>query len=685
VRARIAVLLICGVVAFWNAMPAPFILDDTTAVVQNRTIRTLWPLSVPLQPPSDTPVARRPLVNLTLAANYAWGGMDPVGYHAVNLAIHLLAALALFGIVRRTLLLPPPLAPPQAPVRASAARSSPVIPGAVRRGGSSDPPAASAPSSSSATNIAWIAALLWLLHPLNSEVVDYVTQRSESLMGLAYLLTMYCAIRAWNPPAEVVESRAKRRAQTRVPAGGRETRWEAAAVICCAAGMLCKESMVTAPVAVVLYDRVFRFGTLSDAFRRRARIYSGLALSWVLLAAMMWSGGRTTAGFASGVSAVTYLANQVRLIPHYLLLSVWPRALVVDYGLTRPIPMHDLIVPAIVLAAVVVGGVILFVRRPRIGFGVLFFFLTLAPTSSFVPIATEVGAERRMYLPLAGLIAVAVPTAYWLLRRVPARARVAVACLVCLLAGAGTFLRNREYRNTLTLARATATRWPSGRSRFFYGTELVSAGREEQGIAELRLSAVDYPGGHYALGTELIDTGRTDEGLAHLREFIRLAPTQVSVGAAHDLIGRVLETRGEFDAAAAEFQAVLAREPGNLRALVFLGDVRFRQQRMSDAVEAYQRARRVDPALGGDATVLGRLAAALASIGRVNEAVSAAQQGVAQRPDDPELQKMLGQTLALNGRVGDAVPHFRRAVELAPGDAQARQFLATAERQAVGR
>src|SRR5580765_1131934 len=87
-------------------MAAPFVLDDASAIVDSESIRRIWPLSVPLQPPPETPTTGRPLVNLSFAANYAAGGLDPRGYRAVNLALHLLTSLVLFGVVRRTLRLP---------------------------------------------------------------------------------------------------------------------------------------------------------------------------------------------------------------------------------------------------------------------------------------------------------------------------------------------------------------------------------------------------------------------------------------------------------------------------------------------------------------------------------------------------------------------------------------------------
>ena len=93
--------------AFSNSFGGPFVFDNQLAIAENPTIRRLWPLWSPLSPPNNgTTVTGRPLLNLSLALNYAVGGLDVRGFHAANLAIHLAAALLLFGILRRTLLLP---------------------------------------------------------------------------------------------------------------------------------------------------------------------------------------------------------------------------------------------------------------------------------------------------------------------------------------------------------------------------------------------------------------------------------------------------------------------------------------------------------------------------------------------------------------------------------------------------
>jgi hypothetical protein len=157
---RLAPLLlaVAAIAVYWNVLDAPFFWDDDIAITTNQSIHEI---AESLNPPIETPVSGRPIVNLSFALNYAYGGLDPRGYHVVNVAIHIACGLLLFGVVRRTL-----------------ARQL------------------NAATDSSLNAIALAPALLWIVHPLLSETVDYTTQRSESLMAMFFLLTLYAAIRA---------------------------------------------------------------------------------------------------------------------------------------------------------------------------------------------------------------------------------------------------------------------------------------------------------------------------------------------------------------------------------------------------------------------------------------------------------------------------------------------------------
>jgi hypothetical protein len=117
------------------------------------------------------------------------------------------------------------------------------------------------------------------------------------------------------------------------------------------------------------------------------------------------------------------------MIVRYLTLAAWSLGLVIDYGLPRPLGLTDVLPQAAVVAALAVMTCIALVRHPAIGFLGAWFFVTLAPRSSIVPISTEVGAERRMYLPLAAVVVLAVIGARYLFRKAGGRRAAPVAAL----------------------------------------------------------------------------------------------------------------------------------------------------------------------------------------------------------------------------------------------------------------
>src|SRR5947207_7007506 len=163
-RARLArpiVIVIAAFFVYFNSLSGPFVLDDNDSIVNNPAIRQLSHVGTVLLQ-RDTPIAGRPTVAFSFALNYALSGLALQPYHLTNIALHVLCALLLFSIVLRTLNLP------RLPNRYRAASN----------------------------NLAFAIALLWTVHPLNSETVDYMTERTESMMAFFLLLTLYAAIRS---------------------------------------------------------------------------------------------------------------------------------------------------------------------------------------------------------------------------------------------------------------------------------------------------------------------------------------------------------------------------------------------------------------------------------------------------------------------------------------------------------
>ena len=490
-----------------------------------------------------------------------------------------------------------------------------------------------------ATAIASACALLWLLHPLQSEVVDYVTQRTESMMGLAYLATMYASIRGISAQ--------------------RPVRWYAAAIAACAAGMTCKESMATAPLMVLLYDIAFCAGSLRSALKRRGGLYAGLAACWLVLIPLVSSGPRShSAGLGSGISPLVYFLNQPPIILRYVRLAVWPVGLVFDYGLTRDVGWLVALPAAVPLVLLAVATAIAWRRHPRLAFLGTWFFVTLAPTSSVLPIATEVGAERRMYLPLAALIVLATIGVSRLFKN--RRSLLATLAAVGAAFGVLTIQRNAEYRQPQGLWQTVIDRYPHGRAHYNRGIELKAVGRRAEAVREFEIAAVDLADAEYALGFELASDGRHADAVQHLRAYTEARPFDLNVVRAFNLMGQSLKGLGRHDEALEAFRQVLRMQPHNVDALGGVGDSLLALDRLDEAIAAYQEYVRLAP---GNMKAFANLGHTLGRRGRHEAAMSAYRAAIALEPREAALRVNLAANLASIGRFDEAIEQGRLALE----------------------
>lgn len=600
-------LLTLAAAIYAGGLAGPFVFDDAVAIERNPWIRSLWPLGVPLSPPRETPVAGRPLANLSFALSYAFGGLDPHGYRVFNLALHVACALALFALVQRTL----------------RARAEPACFG-----------------------VALAASALWLAHPLTSECVLYATQRTESLMALCYLLTLDGTSRAALAP----DARTRRLGS-------------ALAVAACALGMASKESMVSAPLAALLYDASYASGSPGAALRRRRGLYAGLAASWLVLAALHRDAPRAlSTGFDTGVDVSTYLAHQMRMLTTYLGLVVWPHPLVFDYGWPLPLAWSRVWPQALGVAGFCGIALGLWLWRPAAGFPLLVGLAVLAPSSSLLPIATEVGAERRMYLPLAGfavLFALGGWRALLAATGSPRRASqlgalLALALVVAL--GATTRARARDYADAERLWRSVLRVLPEQpRALLNLGESLRRQGRLDEAeplfVEALRVYP-SYARAEAHLGLLAEERGRHDEAEAHLRRALELDPLH---GDVRTNLGEIQARAGRIDEAIATWRDALERDPGLAYAANNLAWVlaTHPDDRLRDGEQARRLAERATALCADqDPAVLDTLAAAQAETGRFAEAVATAQRAaaLARASGHPEQARAIESRSALYAR-----------------------------------
>ncbi|NIP84783.1 MAG: hypothetical protein GTO03_04190, partial [Planctomycetales bacterium] len=288
--------------------------------------------------------------------NYKLGGLSVAGYHLWNLTVHLIAALALLGIARRTLRLP------QFPE----------------------------PYRAASDGLAFAMAAIWVVHPLQTQAVTYVVQRSESMMGMFLLVGLYGVLRgASSRPAWP---------------------WYGLTVLSVTLGMGCKEVMIVALPLILLYDRVFLSSSWRQVVRARWGLYLALLPAWLWLAWGVAPGIRGS--IAAGPAVVEaewpaaagaqpegdppaavwqpqyrqytpwqYARTQAEVILHYLRLVFWPRPLCLSYD-PWPVPsVQAALLPGLIVLSLLGAGLVALKRAPAIGFLVVAFFLVLAPSS----------------------------------------------------------------------------------------------------------------------------------------------------------------------------------------------------------------------------------------------------------------------------------------------------------------
>ena len=565
------IILFFGALIYSNSLQGPFILDDLHQIVENPAIRRVWP-------PAWLYAGNRPVPYLTFAANYSLHGLDVYGYHLVNVSIHILASLVLFGVVRRTLKL-------------ASLRN--------RYGGHAH----------------WIAlgtALIWMSHPLQTQSVNYVIQRMESLMGLFYLMTVWGFIAAQ---------------QSRKPLA-----WYALSILACALGMATKEVIATAPIIVLSFDRCFVANSWRQILQTRRTYYAGLCATWIALAYFgPWSALQSmltqpragvltvaaevnSATLNSAVDALTplsYALSQPGVICHYLRLCLLPIGQCLDPWWPVASTPAQIIPPTLLIVALLAVTFWSLYRHPKWGFLGWWFFLILAPTSTIVPIS-DLAFEHRMYLPLATIAALFVIGGLEIVQRwkwmMPRRWLFAVIPTVVLLLGTVTYVRNKDYQSAVDI-------W----------SDVVEKARHN-------------PRALNNYGLALDEKGELAAALKCFHEVIRVHPDYLQLSDVYMNVGSVHQQLKHFELAVQYTQDALKLAPGNYKAMTNLGIT-------------------------------------LITSGDAEAALPLFEKAVELAPNNAEFHTNLGQALIVLRRKEAATRHFHRALELDPRCDRARYNL----------
>ncbi len=531
----LALLMVCAAV-YAGELSGPLLFDDQQAIVDNSSIRTLA-LGQALAPPQETPVAGRPVANLSLALDYVVLGGSALSFHATNLLLHALVALLAYLLLRESFaaaLLP-------APVRASAGA------------------------------LAAASALIFCAHPLAVELVLYATQRTESLAALFYLAALLGVALA-------------------ARAGSCRRLWPAVLGV----GLLgagSKEVFVTAPVVALFFDRAFFAGSFARALRERWPVHASLAASWL---ATLWLAHGDPRPGSVRFAEWGYLIAQAKIVPGYFVAALWPAHPALDYGPLLPQSLATSWPYLLGSGLAATLAVVVAFVRPLPGFFGVWVLGILAPSSSLLSIHTEVGAERRFYLPLIALIAVGVlvtsQLTWWAVERHPqlqhtGRRVLASALGLLLLALVASARAHAGDFATLRAAWQSAVQARPDNPRAHYNLAETLRREGELGGAEAALRATlqlqdDYADAHANLAGLLLARGAVDEALPHLLRAAQLLPSDPQ---AHFNYGLALGMAGRFADAAGELQRSLQLAPNQPRVRLSLASALFQLQRFDAA------------------------------------------------------------------------------------------------------
>lgn len=558
---RILTILLLGVLAYSNTLESPFVYDDGESILHNPVIQDISNFS-PGGPGYES-YPRRWIGYFTFAVNYHFGGLNVSGYHFFNLTIHLITGLLAYSFVSLTF-------------------RTPYMTGSRL--------------SSQAPMIGLLAALFFVIHPVQIQAVTYIVQRLTSLCTLFYLLALILYIQA----RLQFESRTPRPAPAGVKinaptvsgTGSGRTRLQAVTLLTCSVvaallAMKTKEIAFTLPLAIALYEVSF----FNGEWKRRTRMLLPLLLTLPIIpVSVLMAVDESSGDLSSQISDLRahsdmprlhYLFTQFRVIATYLRLLVLPinQNLDYDYPVFTSFFNPSVFLSFLLLLALFLLALYLYgfrVKNPAaslvpppefrlFAYGIFWFFLTLSVESSIFPIA-DVIFEHRIYLASFGpAVAVAVflnlaaeKTSAFFSGRLP----LLVGCLVVAALTVATWQRNQIWQNEVSLWEDTARKSPDkARPWYNLGTHLTDSRRPAEAIPALqRAIKIDpqHADAWHNLGRALMLSGRTAEAVTPLRTAVLLKPEMDN--AVINLAAALINT-GNFTEAVPHLERVRRRIP----------------------------------------------------------------------------------------------------------------------------
>lgn len=582
----IASLSVFGFIIYSNTFRCPFQFDDTLFIVSNFDIRNpanlydMW-----------ASYSTRFVTFLTLALNYSVGRLDVFSYHVVNLVIHISNALLVWCLALLTF-------------RTPAVKNNKI--------------------SEYSYEIAFFSALIFLCHPIQTEAVTYIWQRAASLAAFFYLLALCLYIKS---------RLAQYCNQSKLRAGTFYT----LSLIACFFGMFSKENMVTLPAIIILYELTF----LKEDRKFNWKAIAPFVLLAFLVPAMVLLTKTRDFRIAKNIieqdPAMNYFSiTQPRVIVTYIRLLFLPINQNLDYD--YPVTKSLLEIPALLSMALIVSvlsAAIIFLKKYRVpAFFILWFFITLLPEASIIPMK-DVIFEHRLYLPLAGFAIFIISAGYYLFGKKKRKLLAIFFILVAFLYGALTYARNAIWKDGLTLWGDTITKSPDKARPYI-----------NRGIA-------------------YTNQGSLDKAISDYDKALEISP---SYAEAHNNLGFVYYKKGDMEKAITEYDKALEIRPYYTDAHNNLARAYYNKGELANAIVEYTKAIKFDP---DNSMAYGNRGLIYRDLNDFSYAIYDLTKAINLDPDSSEAYSNRGIVYAENGYLDKAIADFDKAIAINPGSGEA--------------
>ncbi|MCK4620801.1 MAG: tetratricopeptide repeat protein [Desulfuromonadales bacterium] len=608
-----------------NILGGPFVFDDEHNILDNSHIRiTELSWESVKEAALEGPCSNRPVAKTSFALNYYFHQYDVFGYHLVNILIHIATGILLYFFVKTTLSLP-----------LLASRYGP--PG-------------------------WIAlftALIWLVHPIQTQSVAYVVQRMNSMAAMFYILSFLLYVKARLAEAKKV-------------------RWALFAG-CALSGVLAvgsKEIAATLPFFFILFEWYFFQDLSRDWLKRHAFFFAGMLILFALVAFVYLGAdplGRILAGYETrDFTLIQRVLTESQVVIFYISLLLFPHPsrlnLTHDFSLSYSLidPITTLLSFGAILG--LIGLAFYLAKKERlISFCILWFFGNLVIESSVIGL--EIIFEHRNYLPSMFVSLMAVTLVYRLIKS--KRVTIAALCAIVTVFFVWTYQRNNVWGDEVTLWTDCAKKSPKiVRPHNNLGNALVDQERFDEAMhhfSEALKIEPDFANVHYNMGSALNRQGKYREAISHYSEAIKIDPEYEE---AHFNLGNVLARQGRLEEAMAHFSEALKIKPDYAEAHFNLGNALTRLGQPEEAIDHFIEALKIRPEYAEAHYDLG---ITFARQGRLEEAIDHFSEAIKINPEYVEAHFNLGNALARQGMFEEARDHFSEALKIEPNHMAARR------------